>query len=81
MSTCKTVGFGNKPLCLCFCLFRNYLGVSKLDFLLILLLVLLTRLCVYVNVVVEGMYICNTGNFVNKLFCLCFCCCIGYLYM
>ena len=41
--------------------------------------ILATCLCVYIFVVVEGMYICNTGNFGNDPLCLCFCCCRGYV--
>ena len=37
--------------------------------------------CVYVVVVVEGMYTCKTGYFVKNPLCLCFCCCIGYVHM
>ena len=33
--------------------------------------VLETSLCGYVSVVVEGMYICKTGHFVNDILCLC----------
>ena len=45
-------------------------------------------LCVYVCAVLEGMYTCKTGNFgketfsilENETFCLCLCCCIGYVH-
>ena len=38
-------------------------------------------LCVYVCVGVEGMYTYKTGHFGNNDFCLCLCCCIGYIHM
>ena len=34
-------------------------------------------LCVYVCVVVEGMYTCKTVNFGNEPLCLCLCFCRG----
>ena len=37
--------------------------------------------CVYVCVVVEGMYTCKNCHFVNKPLCLFFCFCIGYVHM
>ena len=37
--------------------------------------------CVYVCVVVESMYTCNTVNIGNKLLCLCLYFCIEYVYM
>ena len=40
-----------------------------------------TGLCVYVSVVLEGMYTCKTGNFGNEPLCLCLCCCIGYVHI
>ena len=43
--------------------------------------ILATISCVYVCVVVEGMYICKTENFVNEPLCLCLCCCRGYVHM
>ena len=39
------------------------------------------RLCVYVCVVLEGMYKCKTEHFVNESFCLCLFCCRGYVHM
>ena len=79
MYTFNTGNFGNKPLCLCqyFCigyvhkldweLWQRYF-VFMFVFLYrvctyVRLGILLTRLCVYVNVVVEGMYTCKTGHF------------------
>ena len=38
-------------------------------------------LCVYVCVVVEGMYTCTAGNFGIKCLCSCLCCCRGYVRM
>ena len=50
--------------------------------------ILATSLCVYVCVVVEGiytciegMYRCDAGNFGNKTLCLCLCWCKGYVHM
>ena len=40
-----------------------------------------TSLCVYVCVVVEGMYTCKTGHFGNDTLCLFLCCCRGYVHM
>ena len=45
------------------------------------LISLATSLCIYVSVVVEGMYICNTGHFWNDTLVLFMCCCRGYLHM
>ena len=38
-------------------------------------------LCVYVCVIIEGIYTCKTGNFGNEPFCLCLCCCRGHVHM
>ena len=38
-------------------------------------------LCVYVYVVVEGMYTYKTGNFGNETFCVCLFCCRGYVHI
>ena len=35
-----------------------------------------TRFCVYVCVVVEGMYTCKTGSFGKETLCLCLCLCL-----
>ena len=45
------------------------------------LVILAMICCVYVCVVVEGLYTCNNGNFGNKHFCLFLCCCIGHVHM
>ena len=39
------------------------------------------RICVYVFAVLEGMFTCDTGNFVNNPLFLCLCCCRGYVHM
>ena len=43
--------------------------------------VLETILCVYVCVVVEGMYKCKTSHFGNDPLCLFIFCCRGYVHM
>ena len=42
---------------------------------------LATSICVYVYVVLEGMYRCNTGNFGNEHLCLYLCWYRGYVDM
>ena len=37
--------------------------------------------CVYVCVVLNGVYICKIGNFSNYPLCLCLGCCRGYVHM
>ena len=43
--------------------------------------ILAKSLCVYVCVVVESMYTCETGNFSKDTSYLCFGCCRGYVHM
>ena len=43
--------------------------------------ILAMSLCLYVCVVVEGMYTFKTRNFYKVTFCLCLCCCRGYVNM
>ena len=45
------------------------------------MVILATSLCVYVCVVVEGMYTCNTGHFGNETLYLFFCYSRGYVHM
>ena len=74
MNTCKTGRLGNNNLCLCLLLFYRVCTHERLE-------ILKMSLCVYVCVVVEGMYTCKTGHFVNNTLCLCLCCCIHYVHM
>ena len=43
--------------------------------------ILVIGLCVYVCVVVKGIYTYNIGHFGNNWLCLCMCCCIRYVHM
>ena len=45
------------------------------------LVILETSLCVYVCVVVYGVYTRMTGDFRKELLCSCLCWCIGYVHM
>ena len=84
MYTCKTGNFRNKPSCLCLCCCRRYVHMYDqvferhfIVFMFVLfqsvcthvrLVILATRVCVYVCVVVEGIFTCNTVNFENNPF-------------
>ena len=72
MYTCKT---GNLTICLFLIVVLLYIVCTQVkpD-------ILTMRLCVYVCVVVEGMYKCKNGNFGSDTLCLCFCCCRGYVH-
>ena len=45
----------------------------------VILGILVMIMCVYICVVLEGMYTWKTGYFVNNPLCLCLCCCIQYV--
>ena len=47
----------------------------------VILGILETSLCVYIFVVVEGMYKQKNRKFGNENLCLCLCCCRGYVNM
>ena len=97
MYICNTGHLVKKPLCLLLCCCRGYVHMLDWEFwkqaflFMIVLLyrvftnlrlgILETSLFVYVCVVVEGMYTCETGHFVIYPLCLYLCCCRGYVHM